>query len=213
MVEPQEICFVSSHYPIETFFAQQTRKSFEKYTSKHGYNFFYDEDLPESEEVYVLHYQRCSSIQKASVKYPDTKWFVWVDSDVYVNKYDLPVETQIDLTDSNILYHLFHEQNWGIYPINTGVKFVNKKALGYEKSIWENKHNSPWNQFPFEQKAVYEHVLPQIPSQYIIHDPYVLNCIVKAYPDKLNDALFIHMCYSSVEERNDIVTSKNILCE
>jgi hypothetical protein len=202
MFEAKDICFVSSHYPLEQYYAQRCRKSFEKYTNKHGYHFFYDEDLPESTERHILHFKRCVSIEKASIKYPDTKWFVWVDSDVYVNKYDLPVESQIDLTDTNILYHLFHENPWH-YPINTGVKFVNKHALQYEKLIWENRNTDPWSSFPFEQKTLYEFILPQIPDKYIIHDPYMLNCIDGPHDAYKKDALFIHLCGRPEDKKNE----------
>ena len=47
--------------------------------------------------------------------------------------------------------------------------------------------------------------MPKISGQYIIHDPYVLNCIIKAYPDKIKDALFVHMCGTRENERNDIM--------
>jgi len=145
---------VSGHYPSDTFFATRTRLSFQKYTNLHGYGFYYDEDVPDQTDVHCLHFMRCESIRKASIKYPEAQWFVWVDSDVYVNKYDLKVETQIDLTNDNILYHLFHEAPWGCYPINTGVKFVNRKALEYESCVWELRNTHPWNTFPFEQKTI-----------------------------------------------------------
>ena len=75
---------------------------------------------------------------------------------MYVNKPDIKVETQIDLTNDNILYHLFHEAPWGCYPINTGVKFVNKDALAFEDCVWDLRNTHPWNTFPWEQKTIYE---------------------------------------------------------
>jgi hypothetical protein len=183
---------------------------FEKYTNKHGYKFYYNEDEVEDTQHHILHYQRCLILQKAAIKYPDVKWFVWVDSDIYVNNYDMKVEDHINLNDENILYHLFHENNWGCYAINTGVKFVNKKALIFEEQVWNLRYTPPWTEFPWEQKAIYEYVLPQIPNQYIIHDPYILNCIMPAYPDKMKDALFIHMCAIPLEQRNNIMNNINI---
>jgi len=59
-------------------------------------------------------------------------------------------------------------------------------------------------------KKLYEYVLPKIENKYIIHDPYVLNCIIKAYPDKIKDSLFVHMCGSTTEERNNIVKNLDI---
>jgi hypothetical protein len=207
MINPSEIVFVSAHYPRKTYFAIKTRATFEKYTNLHGYRFYYDEEEPEDKYVSELHYRRCVSIQKASVLYPDAKWFVWVDSDVYVNDYGVKVEDVLDLTDDRILYHLFHEDGgWGQFPINTGVKFVNREALEWEKTTWELRNMEPWNQYPFEQKTIYEYVLPRIGiDRYIIHDPYLLNCIIKAYPDRVEKSIFAHMCASSEEERNNIM--------
>jgi hypothetical protein len=203
----KNIVFVSGHFPIDTYYATKTRLSIEKYTQKHGYNFYYNEEDPEDTTPCILHFYRSLIMQKASIKFPDATWFIWLDSDVYVNNYDMKVEEQIDLTNTNILYHLFHENNWGSYPINTGVKIVNKNALKYEEIVWSLRNTYPYNTFPFEQKTVYEYILPIIPNQYIIHDPYILNCIIKAYPDKIQNALFLHMCATPESERNDKMKS------
>jgi hypothetical protein len=158
--------------------------------------------------MHHLHYRRCISIINASKKYPETEWFVWLDSDIYVNK-DIKIENIIDLSNKNILYHLFHEKPW-IYPINTGVKILNKNALKYEKEIYDLRNTNPWNKFPYEQKTLAEYILPKIQGKYIIHDPYIMNCIVKLYPEKLNDALFIHMCNMNINERNLFIIKKKI---
>ena len=81
------IVFVSGHHPKKTYFAIKTRATFEKYTQKHGYGFYYDEDAPTEEDsnIRALHYRRCVSIRKAATLYPTAKWFVWVDSDVYLS--------------------------------------------------------------------------------------------------------------------------------
>lgn len=181
---------------------------FEIYTNTHGYNYYYDDEPPDEIETdkHILHFRRCDIICKASIKYPNAKWFVWVDSDVYVNNYSMKVEDQIDLSDERILYHLFHENGWGCYPINTGVKFVNRDAIRYEEEVWSLRRTKPWTDFPFEQKTIYEHVLPQIPGQFIIHDPYVLNCITQAYPDKVPQSLFAHMCAYDTERRNNMMS-------
>lgn len=171
----------------------------------HGYNYYFSKDEPEDTSKSGLHFHRSLIIQKASSIYTNVTWFVWLDSDVFVNNYHLRIQDQIDLTDNNIMYHLFHENNWGCYPINTGVKFVHRNAVQYEKQVWALKDTHPWNIFPYEQKTVYEYVLPKIPNQYIIHDPYVLNCIIKAYPSKVANALFVHMCAMTESERNDFI--------
>ena len=204
--EPQ-IVFISGHHSIKTYFAQQTRKNFEAYTSKHGYGFYYEESEPKETQTHALHFRRCKIIQNASIKYPSAQWFVWVDSDVYVNRPELTLESQIDLSDTSILYHLFHEQPWP-FAVNTGVKIVNRAALKLEKKVWKLRNTPPWNDFPFEQKTIIEYILPQIPGRYIIHDPYALNCLLKAYPEKAPDALFVHMCAMNTDERNAIMAKR-----
>lgn len=199
------IVFISGHYPFDIYYAQQTRKSFEDYTSRHGYGFYYEESKPLETTHHALHFRRCEIIQKAYIEYPSAQWFVWVDSDVYVNRPELTLESQIDLSDTNILYHLFHERPWGC-PINTGVKIVNRYAIELEKEVWSLRNTQPWKKFPYEQKTIAEYILPKIPGKYIIHDPYMLNCITKLYPDKVEDALFVHMCTLSNEERNAIMS-------
>ena len=203
-MQSQEIVFVSSHHPVNTYYAEKTRESFQKYTQLHNYGHYYDDSTPDETEMSALHFKRCVSLQKAAAHFPAAKWFVWTDSDVFVNPnhYHMKVEDQIDLSDDTVMYHLFHEAPWGAYPINTGVKFVNRNALKYEAEVWELRNSVPW---PYEQKAIYECILPQIPKQCKIHDPYVLNCIIKAYPYHVHNALFVHMCASSEEERNTIM--------
>ena len=204
---PSHIVFVSSHYPLKTYFAIKTRATFQKYTKMHGYGFYYDIDEPDEKTERSLHYRRCVSIEKASRLYPDAKWFVWVDSDVYVNDYSSRIEELIDFSDEQILYHLFHENGgWGQFPINTGVKCVNRSALQWEKCVWDLRNTEPWTQYPYEQKTIYEYVLPIIGARkYRIHDPYKLNCIIKAYPDKVQYSTFAHMCASTEKERNEIM--------
>ncbi len=206
-VNAQNIVFISGHYPLDTYFAQQTRKSFENYTSRHGYGFYYEESEPLETEHHALHFRRCEIIQNAFIKYPSAQWFVWVDSDVYVNRPELTLESQIDLSDTSILYHLFHERPWSC-PINTGVKIVNRDALELEQEVWDLRNTPPWNQFPFEQKTIAEYILPKIPGKYIIHDPYVLNCITQLYKKKIKKALFVHMCAIPNKERNAIMAER-----
>jgi len=207
------IVFVSGHYPSGTFFADKTRKSIEKYTMLHNYGFYYNDE--EISETYMssLHFIRCMTLSNASKKFPEAKWFVWVDSDVYVNinKSYLSLESQIDLTNENILYHTFHEDPWGCYPINTGVKIVNRKAIKYEEEMWNLRNTSPWNEFPYEQKTLYEYIFPKLDkTQYTINDPYILNCIIDAYPTKISNALFIHMCGMNEYQRNKYINDVNI---
>jgi hypothetical protein len=165
------IVIVSGHYPSNTHYSIKTRELIKEYASTHNYGFYYDDDVPIETYESSLHFRRCDSIRKASLIYPDTEWFLWLDSDVYVNPINkhLNIESFIDLSDENILYHLFHESPWGGYPINTGVKFVNNKALKFENEVWELRNTNPWNQFPFEQKTIYDYILPKLnKNQYII---------------------------------------------
>ena len=204
-----KLVFVSGHWPQDTYFAMQTRLSFIKYTNKHGYNFFYNEKIPDAMDTSTLHFLRSTIIRDAYNKFPDAKWFIWVDSDVFVNNFDMKVEDQIDLTNEDILYHTFHEKPWGCYPINTGVKFINVKALSLEDEIWSLRNTRPWNTFPYEQKTLYEHIFPKIPGKYIIHNPYKLNCITEAYPWAVKDALFVHMCSLTTDKRNIMIKEYN----
>jgi hypothetical protein len=200
-----EIVILSGHYPQTTEYAMLTKKIIMKYCNLNQYDFFYDNSEPEETSISSLHFRRSSIIQNAHIKFQTAKWFIWLDSDVYVNKFDMKIESCIDLSDDTILYHLFHESPWGCYPINTGVKIVNRKAICYEKEVWDLRNTYPWNQFPFEQKTIYEYILPKISGKYRIHNPYVLNCIIKAYPTMVEDALFVHMCGTPEPERNIII--------
>jgi hypothetical protein len=202
-----KITLVSGHYPNNVYFANETKKIMKKYCIINNYNFYYDNKYDKSEtKLHQLHYRRCISLLLAYEKYPNTKWFVWLDSDIYINKNN-KIEEFIDLTNENILYHLFHEKPW-IYPINTGVKILHHDALIYEKEIYNLRNTYPWFKFPYEQKTLAEYILPKIKGKYIIHEPYIMNCIVKLYPDKLNDALFIHMCNMTENERNYFILKK-----
>ena len=207
------IVFVSGHYPCDVFFANKTKESLQKYTSLHNYGFYYnDEEITETYES-SLHFIRCMTLMNALNKYPDAKWFVWIDSDVYVNPKNqhITLESQIDLTNEDILYHTFHESPWGCYPINTGVKIINKKAIKYEEEMWNLRNISPWNQFPYEQKTLYEYIFPKLnKNEYTINDPYVLNCIIYAYPNHIENALFIHMCSMKKDKRNEYIKNINI---
>lgn len=199
------ITILSGHFPKEIEYVRKTKELVEEYCSIHGYNFYYEESEPLETEEHALHFRRSWICQQAAEKFPNTEWFLWLDSDVYVNpnNKNKPITSFIDLSDPNILYHTFHEAPWGRYPINTGVKFVHKNTLELEKIVWGLRNEAPWNTFPYEQKTIYEYMFPRIPGRYIIHDPHTLNCIVKAYPEHVKYALFVHMCGSSREERDE----------
>jgi len=202
------IVLVSGHYPEDTYFALKTKEILENYAKIHNYGFFYNNTQIVETYTSSLHFIRCMTLSNAAKKYPNAKWFVWFDSDVIVNpkQKHLRIESVIDLSDENILYHTFHEAPWGCYPINTGVKILNIKSIKYEEEMWSLRNTNPWNQFPYEQKTLYEYIFPKLKStEYKIHDPYVLNCIMNAYPRKVPSALFIHMCAMKTQERNSTV--------
>jgi hypothetical protein len=203
-----KIVIVSSHYPNDILYPKLTRKTIEEYCKLHNYDFYYEESEPEEKDRCSLHYRRSEILSRIYNNYPKAEWFVWLDSDVYVRNKNLKIESKINLNDPKIIYHFFHEKPWD-YAINTGVKFVNRKAIVYEKEIWDLRKTKPWSDWPFEQKATWEYLVPKIPGKYKVHDPYVLNCIVKLYPDKLNKALFAHMCGTREPERNEHI--KNFL--
>ena len=198
------IVFVSGHYPAIDY-SKKTRRTFDDYTKRHGYGYFYDDSIPTEKEMYQLHFRRCLSIQKAAEQFPTADWYIWVDSDVFVNRPEERIESFIDLSDTTILYHLFHELPWK-YPINTGVKIVNKKALPYEKTIYDMRNDRRWKQFPYEQNVMAKFILKQIDTtKYKIHDPYVLNCIVRIHQKYIPNALFLHMCGMPANDRSNYI--------
>lgn len=194
-----DIIIVSGHYPTNIKFTKDTKKTIENYCNIHGYTFYYDEIPPIEKEHRHLHYNRCSILERASIEYPNAKWFLWLDTDVFVNRTDIRIESVIDLSDTNILYHLFHEKPWS-YPVNTGVKFVSKEAIKIESDIWNLRNERRWSKFPFEQKVISEKIIPQYKERIIIHDPYILNCIEQFH--QVQDAIFVHLCSRTEDFRN-----------
>lgn len=194
-----DIIIVSGHYPTNIKFTEDTKKTIENYCNIHGYTFYYDQIPPIEKEHRHLHYNRCSILERASIKYPDAKWFLWLDTDVFVNRTDIRIESVIDLSNTNILYHLFHERPYS-YPVNTGVKFVNKEAIKIESDIWKLRNDRRWGKFPFEQKVMSEKIIKEYKNRIIIHDPYILNCIEKFH--QVQDAVFVHLCSRSEDFRN-----------
>ena len=196
MIAKQKICLVSGHYPSGVMFAELTRLSIEEYAKTHRYDLYYDSETPVPHVVSELHFRRCLLLTKASEVYPDADWFVWLDTDIYVQFLDRRIEEFIDLTDPRTLYHLFHEKPKG-FPVNTGVKLVHRKAIPWEMEIYAQRENCP---FPFEQKVVIDYILPKYGEHVIIHDPYYLNCILGKHDT--SQALFVHVCGNSAVNRN-----------
>lgn len=203
-----QIVLMNAHYG-ECTFAETCKNSIQSYAAFHGYHFFHQPACTfpgNPEHSYEFHFWRSYVVQRAAEAFPDAKWFVWLDSDIYVNETQHKTRLQ-DLIefDPYILYYTTHEKPWGIDIINTGFKCVNRDALKYEEEIWQCRNTLPWNTFTFEQLTLWNKIFPQIIGRYCVKDNKKLNCIVKAYKDTpyLAQGLFIHMCNMSWGERNE----------
>jgi len=194
-----KLCLVSGHYGSSPPFAKLTEKILSAYAQHHRYDFFYDRLTPCPMKTADLHFRRCLLLQKAAASIEDVDWFVWVDSDIYVKEFNARIEKYINLDDKNILYHVFHEKPWN-FPINTGVKFVHRKAIKWEKEIYSFKDETP---YPFEQKVVIERIFPEYRTQIKVHDPDHLNCIKWIHDEK--SALFVHLAGRSNSRRNLVI--------
>jgi len=217
MYKKGDIILVSGHWPLDVEFAVNTRKTIDHYCTLHDYDFYYDEVEPVEKKVHQLHYRRCDILKRASSRFPDAKWFVWLDTDIFVNRMELRIEEAIDLTDSNILYHLFYERPEKAYPsvwnfkygietenkVNTGVKFVSQEAIKIESDIWDLRNDTTWMRFPYEQRVIVEKIIPENLDRIVIHQPYVLNCLEYFYP--IQDALFVHLCGRFEPYRQDFM--------
>lgn len=202
-----DVVLVSGHWPLTIEFAIKTRQSITHYCSMHQYDFHYDEVEPIEKEVHALHYRRCEILQRAASRFPHAKWYVWLDTDIFVYRIDLRIESVIDLSDTNILYHLFHEKPL-TFCVNTGVKFVNRNAIKIESYIWQLRQNEAWKQFPYEQLVMCNKIIPRYLDRIIIHNPHILNCIEQFYPIK--NALFVHMCGRTEKFRNNMMSKQPI---
>ena len=198
-----DIVLVSGHWPLDISFAINTKKTIEYYCSLHNYDFYYDEQQPTEIDLHHLHFRRCDILKRAASKFPIAKWFVWLDTDVFVNRMDTTIESVIDLSDTNILYHFFYETERNKLNVNTGVKFVSREAIKIESEIWDLRNDDLWKRFPYEQKVINEKIIPEYSDRIIIHEPYVLNCLHRFYPIK--DGLFVHLCAESNEYRNKVM--------
>jgi len=207
-VEQSDIVLVSGHWPLDISFAINTRKTIDYYCSLHNYDFYYDEQQPTEIELHHLHFRRCDILKRAASKFPNAKWFVWLDADIFVNRMDTTIESVIDLSDTNILYHFFYETERNKKNVNTGVKFVSREAIKIESDIWDLRNDDLWKRFPYEQKVINEKIIPEYSDRIIIHEPHIMNCLDRLYPIK--DGLFVHLCARTTEYRNNIM---NLLME
>lgn len=196
---PQKICIVSGHYPDGVLFAKLTRNILEEYAKFHQYHFYYDSDTPVSMVHSELHFRRCLLLSKASEVFSECDWFLWLDTDIYIQNMHRRIEEFIDLSDPHVIYHVFHEKPW-YHPVNTGVKFVHKTAIQWENEIYSKRVGCP---YPYEQKLVIDYLIPKYGSQIKIHDPEKLNCIYRLHDS--SKALFVHVCNYNEVNRNLII--------
>lgn len=199
MIEKKKICIVSGHYPKIVLFAELTRNILKEYSECHQYDFYYDSETPVPNQIPELHFRRCLLLKKASAAFPDAEWYIWLDTDIYIQAMEKRIEEFIDLSDPKILYHVFNEKPWG-FPVNTGVKLVNRKAIHWEDEIHGLRENCT---FPYEQKLVIDYIVPKYRSQVVIHDPETMNCLYGQHDHEA--ALFVHVCSRSRVNRNLII--------
>jgi hypothetical protein len=205
---PTNIVILHGHVG-ECTFADLCRSSKETYANIHGYQFYHEpaSSFPgDTLKSYHMHFWRSLIVQRAAAAHPNSQWFVWLDSDMYVNKERSQTRLE-DLVEFDpwMLYYTTHEKPWGIDLINTGFKVIHREALKYEEEIWSCRDTMPWNTFTFEQLTLWNKIFPQIPGRYCIKDNKELNCLIKAYktqPDVLKNGVFMHMCNMTLEERN-----------
>jgi hypothetical protein len=195
----QKICIVSGHYPDGVVYAKMTRLILEQYCKLHHYDFFYDAETPVAMITSELHFRRCLLLTKASEVFRECDWFLWLDTDIYVQDMHKRIEECIDLSDSKVYYHVFHEKPW-LYPVNTGVKFIHKSVIHWEKELYAKRQGCP---YPYEQKLVIDFILPTYGNKVKIHDPEKLNCLYKVHD--ATSALFVHVCSYQQFERNLII--------
>ncbi|TXE11418.1 hypothetical protein [Algoriphagus aquimarinus] len=201
MIQQRKICIVSGHYPKVVLFAELTRNILREYAKTHQYSLYYDSETPVPKGIPELHFRRCLLLKKASEAFPYAEWYIWLDTDIYIQAMERRIEEFIDLSDPTILYHVFNEKPWG-FPVNTGVKLVNRKAIHWEDEIYALRENCA---FPYEQKLVIDYIVPKYGSQVLIHDPYTMNCLYGEHDHKA--ALFVHVCSRSSVNRNLIILS------
>jgi len=194
-----KICIVSGHFPAGVLFAEITRLNLIEYAATHQYDLYYDSETPVPKVVSELHFRRCLLLKKASEVFPEAEWYIWLDTDIYVQAMDRRIEEFIYLSDQNILYHVFNEKPYH-FPVNTGVKLVNRKVIHWEDEIYSRRENCP---FPYEQKVVIDYIVPKYKDKVVIHDPETMNCLYGTHDH--HSALFVHVCGRSEVNRNLII--------
>ncbi len=199
MIDEKKICIVSGHYPSGVLFAELTRNVLQEYAAIHKYDLYYDSETPVPHLIPELHFRRCLLLKKAGEMFPDAEWYIWLDTDIYIQAMDKRIEEFFNLSDPTILYHVFNEKPWG-YPVNTGVKLVHRNALHWEDEIYGLRENCD---FPYEQKLVIEYIVPKYGDQVLIHDPETMNCLYGTHDH--TKALFVHVCSRSQVNRNLII--------
>ncbi|MFN3761450.1 MAG: hypothetical protein ACK4SF_19730 [Algoriphagus aquaeductus] len=199
MTPKKKSCIVSGHYPSGILFADLTKNVLIEYAKKHDYQLYNDSETEVPKKVSELHFRRCVLLKKAYEKFPDAEWYLWLDTEIYIQAMNRRIEEFIDLSNPEILYHTFSEIPYK-FPVNTGVKFVHNSVIHWEDEIYAQRENCP---FPYEQKIVIDYIVPKYKKQVIIHDPFLLNCLYGTHDHE--KALFVHVCGRSEVNRNLII--------
>jgi hypothetical protein len=208
-LDPSQIVIMNGHIGDHKF-AARCKESVQAYAKLHKYSFFgaNQSDFPgDTKKSYQFHYWRSYIIQEAAAKFPLAKWFLWLDSDIYVNNKtkDTKLEDLVDL-NPEMLYYTTHERPMGIDLVNTGFKLVNRNALEFEKIIWECRENKPIH--TCEQYVLWKKIFPLIYGKFCILPTEKLNCIIKHFRNNsqvLENGLFMHMCSIYQEDRDVLI--------
>lgn len=198
-MEKRKICIVSGHFPGGVLFAELTRNILREYATIHQYDLYYDSETPVPKVVSELHFRRCVLLKKASEAFPDAEWYIWLDTDIYIQAMDKRIEEFVDLSDPKILAHYYNEKPYK-FPVNTGVKLIHRSVIHWEDEIYAQRENCP---FPYEQKVVIDYIVPKYGDRLLIHDPDTMNCIYGTHDHE--KALFVHVCGRSEVNRNLII--------
>lgn len=193
-ISNDKITVITYYYPIEKDYCSQVcQASIRKYCETRGYNFYLNNIPPVDNLKTTPYFMRLYLTSEAMKVFPDTEWFLWLDSDVYIENYEMLIQDQIDL-DPNYKYHLFHERPWS-YMINSGVKFIHRDALINEEEQFEMRTNERYDgrNRIHDQLATIDYITTKMQGQFKIHDPYILNCIYFIHKEHVSTALFIHL--------------------
>lgn len=190
-INPNNITIFTYYYPNNNYSALVCQESIRKYCLIHGYNFYLSITVPYNDDIILRYFMKLKVIEEAIIAFPETEWFLWLDSDIYIENYDMKIEENIDFSGKT-KYHFFHEKPWG-FKLNSGVRFIHKSDIQHELSIFSFYETGKYSEkTAYEQGAIIDY-LSNIKDEYLIHDPYILNCIYFIHKKYVKRALFIHL--------------------